>query len=116
MRRESAESQMIEGQSSFSLEKGRGFGKLWGLAIAQLRSSLELVAPFEELSDIENDGLEVVGGLLELTISLKQAGLVVENGRYEGPFDRLPASRSILQHFLSLIQVHACLLILVLLD
>lgn len=73
---------MIERECCFSLEECCSFCKLGGLAIGQLRRSLKLMTTLKKLTNIENDSLEVVSWLLEVTISLQETCLIVEDGRY----------------------------------
>lgn len=51
---------------------------------------------FQEVIDVEEDSLEIVGGLLEVAGTLEQTGLVIEDGGDDPSLDSLAASCRIL--------------------
>ena len=115
MRRKSAKSELVQSQRSLPLKIRRHLCKLPTLFIENGLGGCKCIGSFDELGDIEDDGFEVVSRLFELAVPLKHAGLVVEDGGDQSPFDSFSASRSILQNLLSLVQIYPRLLVLLLL-
>ena len=75
---ERAEPQMVQCKAQFPLQVSGQFLVLfasWGGRVRQGRGFLQKV------TQVEDNGFEIVGGLFELAGPLQQAGLVVEHSR-----------------------------------
>jgi len=109
MRGECTEAKMVEGQCHFPFHES-------GTVCHLLGGRWQGGCAFEEIVDVEKNCLQVISRLFEVAGSLEEAGLVVEDGGDEPPFDGLAASRSILQYLFCLVEVDCSFRVAFILD